>query len=219
MGLVLTTCLFICSFGQVIQTHAAEEKRDLGKDRDSIQVYSRAVEGSAYAQVKTTTVLESVILASLVSLIEDVETCTIWADKCAESNVFERINETEAYVYTHNGIPFPVKDRDVLAHVQWEQDSGSLQATMNGVAMSGMLDEVRGRLRLTQATARWTFLPLESGTVEISNTAHINPGSNLPGLVTNMLLVDTPFETMKAFVAEIAKPKYQNAPVGFIREP
>lgn len=219
MKLILTTCLLICSFGQVTRTHAAEEEWDLRRDRESIQVFSRAVEGSAYAQVKTTTVLENVSLASLVALIEDVEACPTWADKCAESYVFERVNETEAYVYTHNDMPFPIKDRDVLAHVQWVQDPGSLKVTMNSVAMSGMLAEVRGRLRLTQANASWTFLPLESGSVEISNTAHINPGSNLPGWVTNMLLVDTPFETMKAFVAEVAKPKYQNAAVGFIREP
>ena len=37
-----------------------------------------------------------------------------------------------------------------------------------------------------------------------------------PGWVTNMLLVDTPFETMKSFVAEIQKPRYRNALVSFI---
>lgn len=219
MKMALATFLVSCSIMQVTQTHAAEEEWELRRDRDSIQVYSRAVQGSAYAEVKTTTVLDNVSLASLVALIEDVEACPTWADKCAESYVFERISETEAYVYTHNDMPFPVKDRDVLAHIQWSQDIGSRQVTMTSVAMSGLLPEVRGRLRLTEANASWTFRPLASGSVEVSNTAHINPGSNLPGWVTNMLLVDTPFETMKAFVAEVAKPKYQNATVGFIREP
>lgn len=219
MKMALATLLVSYSFMQVTQARAAEEEWDLRRDRDSIQVYSRAVEGSAYAEVKTTTTLENVSLASLVALIEDAEACPTWADKCAESYVFERISETESYVYTHNDMPFPVKDRDVLAHVQWSQDSGSLMVTMISVAVSGMLDEIRGRLRLTQANASWTFLPLASGSVEVSNTAHINPGSNLPGWVTNMLLVDTPFETMKAFVAEVAKSKYQTATVGFIREP
>ena len=219
MKVSLAIFLLSCSFLQLMQTHAAEEQWGLRRDRDSIQVYSRAVQGSAYAQVKTTTLLENVSLASLVALIEDAEACPTWADKCAESYVFERINETEAYVYTHNDMPFPVKDRDVLAHVEWAQDSGSLQVTMKSVAMSGLLPEVRGRLRLTEANASWTFLPLASGQVEVSNTAHINPGSNIPGWVTNMLLVDTPFETMKAFIAEVVKPKYQNASVGFIKEP
>lgn len=219
MKIALATFLLSCSFMQVVQVSAAEGEWDLRRDRDSIQVFSRKVEGSAYAEVRTTTVLEDVTLASLVSLIEDAEACPAWADKCAESYVFERVSETEAYVYTHNDMPFPVKDRDVLAHVRWSQDSSSLQVTMISVATTDLLPEVRGRLRLTQANASWTFLPLASGSVEVSNTAHINPGSNIPGWVTNMLLVDTPFETMKAFVAEVATPKYQNAAVGFIREP
>lgn len=223
MKSVATTFLLSCVLGLLppssLAADLAEEEWKLRKDKDSIQVYSRKIEGSAYAAVKTTTVLENVSLASLVALIEDAEACPVWADKCAESYVQQRISETEAYVYTHNSMPFPIKDRDVLAHVQWSQNPASLEVMMESVAVSGMLDEVRGRLRLTEATASWKFLPLDSNAVQITNEAHINPGSNLPGWVTNMLLVDTPFETMKSFVAAVIEPKYQNTSVGFIKEP
>jgi len=33
-----------------------------------------------------------------------------------------------------------------------------------------------------------------------------------------LLLVDTPFETMKSYLAEVVKPKYQAAHIGFIKE-
>ncbi len=210
--------LLACSLAGLMATSAAEEQWNLRRDRDSIQVYSKKVEGSAYAAVKTITVMENVNLASLVALIADAEACPTWADKCAESYVHEQINETEAYVYTHNAMPFPVKDRDVIARIRWTQNPENLEVTMESVAMDGILDTVRGRLRLTEATASWKFLPLDNGAIQISNEAHINPGSNLPGWITNILLVDTPFETMKSFIAEVIKPKYRNAAVGFIKE-
>ncbi len=219
MKSVVTALLMSCSVALIAEVSAADEEWNLRRDRDSIQVYSRKLAGSPYAAVKTVTVLENVRLTSLTALIKDAEACPAWADKCAQSTIHKRVSETEAYVYTHNAMPFPVKDRDVLAHVKWSQNPANLEVVMESVAVSGMLDKVRGRLRLTEASASWRFLPLDSNAVQITSEAHINPGSNLPGWVTNMLLVDTPFETMKAFVAEVVKPKYQNASLSFITEP
>ena len=196
----------------------AAEDWELRKETDSIQVLTRDVQGSPYKAVKTTTVLRDIRLASLVALIEDAEACPQWADKCAESYVFERISESESYTYTHNDMPFPVKDRDVLAHVRWEQDPDTLEVVMLSDAVEGKMDDVRGRLRLTEAKASWRFRPLDDGAVEITNEAHINPGSSIPGWVTNMLLVDTPYQTMVSFVAEVRNPKYQNASLDFVQE-
>ncbi len=197
---------------------AAEQEWELRRDRDGIQVYTRAVEGSPYDAVRTTTVMNDVRLPSLVALIEDAAACSDWADRCAESYLLERISETESLIYTHNDMPFPVKDRDVLAQVKWTQDDETFEVTMNSTATEGIMDEVRGRLRLKKAVAKWQFTPQSDGTVMISNEAHIDPGSALPGWVTNMLLIDAPFETMKSFVNEVQKPKYSEAVLSFVKE-
>jgi len=109
----------------------------LQRDRNGIQVYTRAVEGSPYNEVRAVTVMENLRLSALVALIEDDPACADWAD----------------------------------------------------------------------------------GKVEIQNQAHINPGSPLPGWITNMLLVDTLFLTMEAFVQEVMKPEYRDAQISFITEP
>ncbi len=197
----------------------ADEDWKLRKDKDGIQVYTKNIEGSAHAAVRSTTIINGVTLASFVALINDAEACSDWADKCAESYVHERVSDTELFVYTHNDLPFPVKDRDVLAHIKWTQDDTTLEVVMNSEATTGVVDEVEGRLRLTDAKASWRFRPLASGDIEVTSDAHINPGSSLPGWITNRLLVKTPFETMKSFAAEVLKPKYQNAVVSFVTEP
>lgn len=195
-----------------------EEVWELRRDEEGIQVYTREVAGSPYDAVRAVSVLENIRLSSLVALIEDAPACADWADRCAESYLVERISEGESLIYTHNDMPFPVSDRDVLAHVIWQQDPQTLIVKMTSMATVDRMEEVRGRLRLTEAQASWTFKPLQDGRVEITNEAHINPGSALPGWVTNMLLVETPFVTMRAFLEEVVKPEYRNAEVSFITE-
>lgn len=212
-GLCLTATLALGSIA-----NAADFAWELKKDSEGIQVYTSKVEGSRYDAVRSVAMIEGVSLSSLVALIDDAPACADWADRCAEAYVHQRISETEAYIYTHNDMPFPVKDRDVVAHINWSQDPDSGVVTMASRAVTGVKPPERGRLRLTEAVAHWRFKPLGNGRVEVSNDAHINPGSSLPGWVTNMLLVDTPFETMKAFLSEVKKPKYANASYSFIVE-
>ena len=177
----------LLSLGAPSYLFAAEEQPwELQRDRDGIQVHTRSVAGSPYDAVRTTTRMTGVRLSSLVALIEDADACPDWADRCAESYLLERLSDTESLVYTHNDMPFPVKDRDVLAQVKWTQDPSTFEVEMNSTATVGKMEEVRGRLRLTMAMASWNFAPQQDGSVLISNEAHIDPGSALPGWVTHM---------------------------------
>lgn len=67
--------------------------------------------------------------------------------------------------------------------------------------------------------AMWEFSPNPDGSITVVNQAHIDPGSSITGWVTNRLLRDTPFETMKSYLLEVVKPKYQGANIGFVTEP
>ena len=154
----LTNLSLIVAFAASAMSHAAAEQAwELKRDRDGIQVHTRPVPGSPYDAVRTTTKLDSVRLSALVALIEDAEACPDWADRCAESYLLERLSDTESLVYTHNDMPFPVKDRDVLAHVTWTQDAQTLAVAMNSVATVDRMDEVSGRLRSEEGYGELAF--------------------------------------------------------------
>lgn len=191
---------------------------ELRRDREGIQVYTRKLENSPYDAVRSVMLVNNLTLSSLVALLMDSDACPQWADKCAESYVYEAISNTELLVYTHNDLPFPVKDRDILSRVSWSQDPMTLTVTMVSRAASGILEKRKGRLRLTKADVSWSFEPLKDGRIKVVNEAHIDPGSALPGWITNMLLVDTPYETLKAMRSEAAKPKYASAEISFVQE-
>ncbi len=213
--------ILLLAIGWSVAPFAAEPGSEwkLRRDRESIQIYTSSVEGSRYDAVLSRTIMQDIRLSALVALLRDSEACPRWADRCVESYVYEKITDTELLVYTHNNLPFPIKDRDVLSLVTWLQDPESLEVTMNSEATSDILPGKKGKLRLLEANVSWHFNPLPNGSVEVINQAHINPGSRLPGWVINMLLVDTPYQTMKSFVAEVRKTKYKDAEVSFIIEP
>ena len=79
-------------------------------------------------------------------------------------------------------------------------------------------DTVPTTMRLTKAVASWNFAPQGNGYVLISSQPRINPGSALPGWVTNMLLIDVPYETLNSFVSEVRNSKYVDAELSFIQE-
>ncbi len=107
----------------------------------------------------------------------------------------------------------------MLARVMWNQGSATHLVTIETHATGGEMAEIDGRLRLTEANLQWYFRPLPSGAVEVSNEAHIDLGSALPGWVTNMLLVDTPYETLRRFIEVVQQDKYRQAMVPGIVEP
>jgi hypothetical protein len=214
-GTLRLLALLLLGSTAVAQTSAWELKRDL----EGIKVFTRSVDGSPFKEVRSESTITGVTLNSLVALIEDAQACPNWADKCAQSYLVERTSATQSLVYTHNDMPFPVSDRDVVAKVIWQQDPQSLNVKMTSTAVSGGVEPQRGRLRLTNANAMWQFSPNPNGSISVVIQAHIDPGSSIPGWVTNMLLVDTPFETMKSYLAEVLKPKYQAANIAFVTEP
>ena len=58
------------------ETSGSENKNwNLKRDRDSVQVYTRNVDGSPYDAIRATTIMENIRLYSLVALIMDVEAC------------------------------------------------------------------------------------------------------------------------------------------------
>ena len=212
---LLAVTLLLC----VSSIACADSEWRLRKDKDNIQVYTRNVDGSPFDAVRTVAVMQDVRLSALAALIMDAEACVNWASRCVESYIYQRLSETAAYVYTHSNMPFPLMNRDMLTHAVWSQDASSFTVRIDSEATTGILHEFTGRLRLTQLTLGWMFRPLESGAVEISNEAHINPGSNLPPWITNLMLVNIPYDTMKAFVVEVTKPEYREAVISFVKEP
>ncbi len=171
----------------------------LRRDRDDIQVYRGDVRDSSYDAVRAVTTIENTSVEALAAFLTQSESCPEWSRSCKESYIIEQQSPTEALVYSHNNLPFPFKDRDVVSQVEWQQDESGDTISLISHAVVGVVEEYSDRVRLTHAEVNWRFTTLDNGRVRIENTAHINPGNSLPSWLTNMLLIDTPYQSLKVF--------------------
>lgn len=179
------------------------------RDKDGIKIYTSNMPNSKYDAVYGSMIVNSPI-NNLVALVKDTEACSQWADLCKKSRVEQIISEVEYYVYTYNDIPFPVTDRDVVAKVKWSQNTDTLAVTMTTEPVIGMVEKTDA-VRIEEADSRWYFTPQADGTTKVETFAHINPNGPTPAWLTNMLLVSSPFKTMKGMREIVEGGAYANA--------
>lgn len=189
------------------------------RNKDNIQIATSKVTGSPYKAVRGEMTIKGSV-AELVALVDDLPNCDRWADLCKYSEVVKKLSATERYVYIYNRVPFPIKDRDVVARIRWSKSSESGKVTMHSVATEGELSANlkplnRRAVRIKQAVSQWHFTPLDGGFVKVENFAHINPNGPTPAWLTNMLLVNSPFKTMRSMRAIIEAGDYAGAELMF----
>lgn len=217
---IKTIACFLCAALLVSPANGSEPTTDwvLRKEQNGIRVFTREQAGSAFAAVRAEMILEDVRLSSLVALIDDPSACGLLEARCAESYTVERLSATEQFVYRHNDMPFPIKDRDVVMHFVWTQDPITRIVELDNRSIEGVLPENPKRIRLPSAVSGWRFEPLGEGKVLASSEGHLEPGASLPAWLLNSLLVDAPFNTMEAVAAAVRLPRYRNAQLDFIVE-
>ncbi|MEM7077443.1 MAG: START domain-containing protein [Pseudomonadota bacterium] len=201
---------------QTVDDVAAEW--ELKRDRDGIAVFTTPVAGSKFKAVKATMTVES-SLNALVALVQDTGACPEWAAHCKAAEVIDQVNDQEMFVYTLNDMPWPVSDRDAVAHVRWQQDPETLQIVMSATLAPDKAPRVKGNVRLTYGETSWEFAPAQDGQVIVTSRAHIDPGGATPAWLTNRLLVDAPFDTLRGMRSLLATGRYAELEYDFVTEP
>lgn len=176
------------------------------------------MEGYSYKAVRSTVVLANTRMSSVVALIRNSSECAEWSDSCKSATIIEWVSEQENYVHTVTDLPWPVKDRDVVSHVVWSQNPDTLAVSMSGDATVGRLATSRNIVRVTQSHISWELVRDMNGSTTVTLSAHVNPASLMPNWITNKLLIDSPFQTMKGLRTRVQLEKYRLAESGFITE-
>jgi len=89
---------------------------------------------------------------------------------------------------------------------------------MLGSATKGKLKENEGIVRLTEAQISWELTSLENGSLKVVLEAHINPTSLIPNWITNLLLVNAPFNSMEGLRELIKLEVYQQVELSYIND-
>lgn len=197
---------------------AADAGWQLKKDKDGIQIHSRAVAGWEINEIRSSARIDA-RLSSIVAVITDVSAAHELTDIVASSEILRRDSDTRSRIYSVMKMPWPVSNRDILADRQISQDRKTRVVTITNTAVADGLPPKKDLVRIVKSRQQWTLTPLPQGGVHAELLLLADPNGPIPASVINAMSVGTPFKSMGQLKAMAQRPKYANASLPFIAEP
>lgn len=199
------------------QTSFAQTSWKLEKDKNDIKIYTSALTGSKVKAVKVECEIQA-RPSQLVALLLDIDAAPEWVYHTKSAKLVKRVSPSELYYYSEVILPWPVQNRDFIAHLTVTQDQESRIVTVDGPAVSGFVPEKKGIVRIDNSKGKWIIIPAGKDKVRISYTLHVDPGGTLPAWLVNMFAAEGPSHIFEQLKLQVSKQKYKNIHLPFIQD-
>ena len=187
----------------------------LSKDDDGIKVFTRNVPNSKVKAIKVTCYLDA-SPAQLVSVLMDINNGDNWVYHTSSSYIIKQVSPSELYYYSLIKVPWPVHNRDFIAHMKVTQDPVSKIITVDAPCITDMVPRKTNIVRIKESYGKWVITPTDGGRVQVEYTLHADPGGNIPAWLINMFVTQGPVESFKKLKIQLKKPAYKNAKLDYI---
>ncbi|WP_229208718.1 START domain-containing protein [Dyadobacter luticola] len=192
----------------------AQDNWKLVTKKEEITVYSQEVPGSKIKALRVECVVD-VPLMQVAALLLDVEGGTDWVYKTKSCTMIRKVSPTEMYYHSEIDLPWPLDNRDFVAHVKASQNPVSKVITIEGPVVSGMVPEKKGIVRVSDSKGHWVVSPLSPGKSKIQYWLHTDPGGSIPAWAVNAFAAEGPIESFKKLKEQVKLPKYRNVKFSF----
>ncbi|MBV6492580.1 MAG: hypothetical protein LDLANPLL_00575 [Turneriella sp.] len=179
--------------------------------------YTRSVPNSSFKEYKVETEVTA-RLSQVVAVLMDVPAMPQWVDRCTEANLVKEISPTESITRTITAAPFPLKNREAIAHGKLSQDRATKVVLLTTSGRSTYLPLDSRYERVKHVRGLWILEPKPNGKVRIKMIGHTDPGGIIPAAIANQFVVTIPLNTIKNLRKQITKPKYVRAKLSYIKD-
>lgn len=167
-------------------------------NKDGIVVSTRKVVGAPVFEFKAA-VTVAAPLDQVIALYENGKRIPEWYYQCAQADQLKVVSPTERILYTVMDLPWPVAKRDVVFHQIKSLDAASGSVNYALTAVPEDLAPQKGKIRVPYLKSTWRFTPIDSTHTEVYFQQHSSTGGSIPAMITNALVLDIPFQSLKAF--------------------
>jgi hypothetical protein len=195
----------------------ADEPWALSTNKEGIKVYTRHVPDSKIKAIKVECTLNATP-AQLVAVLLDIKGSIDWVYHTKSVNLIKQVSPSELYYYSEVTIPWPVHNRDFIAHIKVTQDPGTKVITVDAPCISDMVPVKDGIVRIEHSVGKWIITPTDSGQVKVEYTLHLDPGGSVPAWLLNMFITQGPTESFKKLKVQLQKNTYKNIKLAYIAE-
>ena len=185
------------------------------ENSDGIKIFTGDVDGSKFKAIKVEFELEAT-LSQVVATLMDTKGSEAWLYHTSSNYVVKKVSASEVYYYSMVDMPWPVSDRDFIAHLMVSQDKATKVVTIDAPCVYDLVPLKPKVVRIANSVGKWILTPAGSGHVKILYTLHADPGGILPAWLTNLFVTQGPKQSFKKLKAHIQKPVYKNARLDYI---
>lgn len=202
--------LLVCLLCLSVSFAGAQSNWTLKTQKDGIKVYQSPVADSKVNAVKVLCEFEATP-AALVAVLMDVKSCTEWVYHTKSCTLVKQNSPWDVVYHSEINLPWPVENRDFVAHLWVTQDPKTHIVIVEGPAIPGVVAERKGIFRIAHSKGRWVINPINSHTIVVEYTLQVDPGGNIPAWLVNMFAAEGPIQSFKGLRLQLQKSQYQNA--------
>lgn len=216
--ILILTLIGVSLLSTVSSLFAQSPEWSESKRKKGIQVLTRPFIGSNLDEFLGRTEVDASI-SQVVALLTDPASCKNLYHQCKELTVLSG-TEKKSIVYLRNGAPWPVNDRDLIMDRGFEQNDKSLATVMKIKRLDSNARPVpSGVTRMENFEGVWRIIPQTNGKLKIEYQAHFEPGGSVPQSVINLVLTDTPYESLLNLKTLVDEGKHKDTKFDWIKEP
>ena len=207
--------LFLIFFFIQITTATSQSAWKVVTEEEGITVFSKSVPESKVKALKVECVLKS-SASQLVELLMDVNTADQWVFHTKSCVLLKKVSPSELYYYSEVSLPWPLENRDFVAHIKVSQDRATKVVTVDAPAIPGWIAKKKGIVRISHSKGLWIITPIDKEKLKLEYTLQVDPGGIIPAWAVNLFSAQGPIETFKKMRQQLLLPKYKNAVLPFI---
>jgi hypothetical protein len=210
-------CLIVLAvlYFSIIFNASAQRGWKLVTESEGIKVFSQSVPNSKINALRVECEVEG-SLGQVVTMLLDVEAAEKWVYHTKSCNLIKKISPSELYYYSEVSMPWPIANRDFVAHIRVSQDKVSKVVTVDAPAVPGFVEPKNDIVRISHSKGLWVLLPLPRGKVGIVYTLQVDPGGDIPAWVVNMFSAQGPLHSFRKMKQELRAGKYRTEAASFI---
>lgn len=175
---------------------------ELQKDEEGVRVFTREIQieqtsedvNSVQMAFKGVVQVET-SLEKLLDVMRDVPNFDKWLHNCYGPEIVEHQPNDTRIVYQKTETPWPTDDRDVLLK-QWIEEKDGIHYLQMRNTEHASVPVSDDWVRVPYFDGYLSFRPVSETQVEVIYEAAFDSGGQIPAMIANMLIVDTPFNSL-----------------------
>lgn len=195
----------------------AEEPWKLSSDKEGVKVYTRHVPDSKIKAIRVECQLNA-SASQIVAVLLDIKGSIDWVYHTKSVNLIKQVSPSELYYYSEVSVPWPVHNRDFIAHIKVTQNPTTKVVTVDAPCLSDMVPLKDGIVRIEHSVGKWVITPVDATHVKVDYTLHADPGGSVPAWLLNMFITQGPSESFKKLKVQLQKPAYKNIKLDYITD-